>query len=103
MKPYSKYRSKPIKLKESDILKQVRDYLKMTGWFIIRNQQSMGSHKGLSDLTAIKNGKVIWIEIKRPGGKLSPYQIKFKEDIQMFGGIYIWLTSLDEAINFFKY
>lgn len=83
-------------LKESDILKQVRDYLRWADWYVIRNQQSMGSHKGLSDLTAIKEGKVVWIEIKRPGGKLSQHQENFRKDIEEHGGIYWVVTDIKD-------
>ena len=91
---------KKIELKESDILKQVREYLRWKGFYVIRNQQSMGSHKGLSDLTAICAGKVLWIEIKKPGGKLSTHQENFKAEIESHGGIYLVVTNIDD-LSFF--
>jgi Holliday junction resolvase len=83
-------------MKESDILKQVRDYLRWHGWYIYRNHQSLGSHKGLSDLTAIRDGKTIWIEIKKPGGKPSDHQIKFAQEIESHGGIYLIITRIED-------
>jgi len=84
---------------EGDILKQVRDYLRWRGWLVIRNHQSLGSHRGLSDLVALKNGEVLWIEIKRPGGKLSRHQEKFKEDVEAHGGNYLVITDLAKLIH----
>ena len=49
---------------ETVIQNQIRDLLRMDGWFVIRHQQGMGCHKGLSDLTAIKEGRTIYIEVK---------------------------------------
>ena len=66
---------------ERDILRQVRDYLGYRKWFIMRIQQSMGSHKGMSDLIICKQGKVIFLEIKTPHGRLSHYQKKFELDL----------------------
>ena len=38
---------------EAVILNQVRDYLQLNGWYVIRIQQGMGCHKGLSDLICL--------------------------------------------------
>jgi hypothetical protein len=49
----------PVKRKrEGEILRAVRDYLRVEGWLVIRNQQGLGSYKGLPDLTAIRGGEV---------------------------------------------
>ena len=82
--------------KEIDILRQVRDYLRWKGFYVYRNHQSLGSHKGLSDLTAIRNGETIWIEIKKPGGRLSDHQVKFGEEIETHGGKYLIVTKIDD-------
>ena len=92
-----------MKEKEGDILKQCRDYLRYRGWFVIRIQQGLGCHKGISDLICVKSGKVLFLEIKATGGKLSPHQERFREDIQGHGGIYIWVSSFDELKNIIDY
>jgi len=90
-------------MKEGDILKQCRDYLRYRGWFVIRIQQGLGCHKGISDLICVKNGKVLFLEIKATGGKLSPHQVKFCADVRGHGGIYIWVCSFDELKNIIDY
>jgi hypothetical protein len=87
---------------EHDVLRQCRGYLRATGWYVIRNHQSMGSHRGLSDLTIIKGGRVIFLEIKATGGTLSDYQIKFCEDIRVQGANYMWVNSLDELMQYLE-
>ena len=76
-------------MKESEIQAQVREYLRWSGWFVVKIHQSMGSYKGIADLYAIRKARHVWIEIKRPKGKLSEHQEKFKRDIEAAGGEYI--------------
>lgn len=92
-----------IKPKEKDILKAVKDYLKLNGFFVIRNHQGLGVHRGLSDLTAIKDGRALWIETKVPGGRLSQYQVQFQRDIQNHGGTYLIVTDIDDLIRYLEH
>jgi hypothetical protein len=85
------------KTPEGAVLSQVRDYLRLKGWYVIRNQQGLGSHKGLSDLMAVsKQGRVVFIEIKAPehiskaghkirAGNLSEDQEKFFFEMGLCG------------------
>ncbi|QHJ82705.1 MAG: hypothetical protein [Caudoviricetes sp.] len=46
--------------------------LESAGWWV---QKVVGqSRSGLPDVVAAKDGRVIWIEVKRDGGKLRPSQ-----------------------------
>jgi len=85
-----------IEVKEKDILKQVRDYLRWKGWYVYRNHQSLGSHKGLSDLTAIHNGVTMWLEIKKSDGKQSNHQKEFQREIEEHWGIYKVITKIED-------
>ena len=75
--------------KESDIQKTIKEHLQWTGWFVVKIHQSLGSYKGIADLYAIRDGEHVWIEVKRPTGKLSEHQEKFKTQIEAAGGEYI--------------
>ncbi|MBP2638872.1 MAG: hypothetical protein H6Q72_4779 [Firmicutes bacterium] len=81
---------------ESDILGQIRDRLRWDKWFVIRHQQGLGCHKGLSDLTAIKNGHTVYIEVKKPKGRQSDVQKDFQNDIESHGGVYVLAKSVDD-------
>lgn len=81
---------------ETEIQNSVRDLLRADGWFVIRHQQGMGAHKGLSDLTALKDGVTIYVEIKTPKGRLSEWQEIFKKDIEAHGGRYIVCRSIED-------
>ena len=81
---------------ESDVKDQVREYMRRCKWFIFNiHQQGIFCHKGISDYIAVKNGRVLFIEVKKPGGKQSAYQLKFEEDIKDHGGEYILVDSLE--------
>ncbi len=87
---------------ETKTKQQIKDYLNLKGidWFY--NAQGLGSYKGLSDLTILRNGKSIYAEIKTPKGKLSPYQEKFKEMCKRNKNQYWVIRSLDELIEKLK-
>lgn len=88
-----------LPVKETSIRKAVRDYLRLRGWFVWTNVQSALSYKGVSDLTAIKNGIVLWIEIKTPTGRQSKHQIKFQKDVSEHGGHYLLIRDVEEIIK----
>lgn len=82
---------------ETVIQNQIRDLLRMDGWFVIRHQQGMGCHKGLSDLSAIKDGVTIYIEVKTKTGKQSDWQREFQKDIENHGGTYILARRIEDV------
>jgi len=84
---------------ETMILQQIRDYLRTLGWFVVRHQQGLGCHKGLSDLTVVKDGRTIWLEVKTAKGKQSEYQQKFQADIEEHGGKYVIARSVDDVVG----
>ena len=83
-------------IKEGVILNQVRQVLKLDGWDVTRHQQGLGSRRGFPDLTALKDGKTLYIEVKTATGKQSPYQIEFERICKAHGGTYILARSVDD-------
>lgn len=83
--------------KEAEIQNSIRECLRWNGWFVIRHQQTLGSHRGLSDLTAIKDGVTVYIEVKTKTGVLSADQEAFKEEIEAHGGKYIVARSIEDV------
>ena len=89
-------------LKESEIQAQVKEYLQLQGWYVMRHQQGLGALRGLSDLTAIKDGLTIYLEIKTLKGNLSKYQEAFRDEIISHGGTYLVIRDLSEIIEYLK-
>ena len=75
---------------ETFIRRSVVDALRRAGWFVIYNMQmGFGQHRGLADLTCMKDGQVIFVEIKTAVGKQSPDQVQFQKDCEAHGVTYI--------------
>lgn len=86
---------KPAVPTETEIRKQVRDYLRWRGWTIIHHMAGPLSYKGLSDLQALKAGRCVFIEIKRPGGRQSDAQHKFQAQVEAAGFEYILCRGVE--------
>ncbi len=93
-------RAVPAGPSETVILRQIRNVLQWHGWYVIRIQQGLGCHKGISDLIAIKRGRVVFVEIKKPSGKLSDHQERFKAAISDRGGEYVVMRSVEDLQAF---
>ncbi len=57
---------------EQKIQYAINTYLKKQGWLVTKLM--MTTTAGIPDLMAIKEGKTIFIEVKKPGGRLSRIQ-----------------------------
>ena len=84
-------------MKESEIRAQVRDLLRWKGWFVYYLLQGLGCYPGLSDMVAVKNGRVIHIELKPRTGKQSDNQIQFQADIEAAGGEYRVVRCIEDV------
>lgn len=97
MKKWGDKQMLPLKPSESDIRGQVKDYLRLRGWFVwYILQAGVGVYRGLPDLMATKTGEVIAIELKRPGGKQSEHQKQFQIDYEAAGCRYILTRGIDD-------
>lgn len=99
-KPFKLKSPKPKAPTETSILRAIREMLRYKGWLVIRNQQGMGSHKGMADMVAIKDSITIWIEVKAEKGYQSNYQIAFEQEISTHGGIYVLVKSVDDMVKY---
>jgi len=88
-----------IKISENDVKRQVKDYLTLKGYFHFPILQGLGAYKGIPDIIAIKNNRVLFLEIKRPGGKQSDYQKQFQANIEGQGGEYYVVKSLEDLVK----
>ena len=84
-------------VKESYIRRQIQDYLRWNGWTVLYHLQGLGSYRGMSDLQALKDGRSVWIEVKRPGGRQSEYQKKFQQMVEAAGFEYVLAKSVEDV------
>lgn len=81
---------------ETQIKRSIKDYLKLSGWFVFPIMQGLGSYRGISDMIAIKNSNVLFIEVKTNRGKQSEYQIEFENNIKNQGGHYLVTRCIED-------
>jgi Holliday junction resolvase-like predicted endonuclease len=84
---------------ESEIRRQVKDYLAAKGWFCFHVLQGLGAYKGITDLIAAKNSRIVFIELKTKTGKQSDYQKQFQSDLEAAGGEYILCRGIDDLME----
>lgn len=88
-----------IKPTETEIKKQLKEYLTLKGWFTFPIMQGLGSYKGLPDMIACKDGKVLFIEVKTETGGQTEYQKMFQEKVEKAGCKYILARRLEDLIQ----
>lgn len=84
--------------KEGMVKRDIKYYLKLKGWFVFPVVQGFGSYPGVPDLIAVKE-RVLFIEGKAEGGRLSEGQKKFGSDIKDHKGEYLVIHSIQELID----
>jgi len=85
------------KATETGILRQVRDFLRLHGWMVVRIHQSLGSEKGIPDLVAVREGQTVWIEVKAPKGRLSEYQERWLQDLENHDGSWLVVRGIEDV------
>ncbi len=87
---------------ENLVKKEIKDYLDATGWFHFPITQGLGSYKGICDRIAIKQGVVLFIECKAPGGYLTKHQKEFRARIIENGGYYVLAWGYEDIEEYLK-
>lgn len=85
---------------EKDIRRSIKEFLKKTGWFVFPVfQGGMYSYPGISDYIAIRDGLVLFIEVKSDRGIQSQEQINFERNIIDHSGVYFVARSVEDVDN----
>lgn len=66
---------------------------------MVVNHEDAYSGRGRSDLIACVHGHFIALEVKRPGGKPTPPQLRFIEKVKRAGGYGTVVHSVQEALR----
>jgi len=59
----------------------------------------MGIHPGFADLIVLSGGKVLFLEVKSPTGRLSPAQVAFREAVLAQGFGWALVRSVEDALG----
>ena len=82
--------------KESTIQNAIQKHLKKNGWFTVKI--IMASKNGIPDVVAIKDGRVIFLEIKNEIGRLSEIQKYRIEELKSYGSEVYVVRGIDDLI-----
>ena len=85
---------------ETHIRRAIVYILRLDGWDVTYHMQGPLSRKGFPDLTALKNGKTLYIEVKTETGKQSDYQKEFQRVCEAHGGTYILARGVKDVTPF---
>lgn len=67
-------------ISESEVQTKIKKRLEKSGWLVIKLIQT--TLNGIPDLLALRDNEAVFIEVKRPGGKVSPLQTYRIEQIK---------------------
>ena len=113
----SKTKLKQMKIKETDLQKQICNWLNYQGHFCWRTNVGLAFYnapsgkkrafksgfKGLADIIGIlRDGRFLAIECKVGYKKPTTEQQQFLGEINQRGGLAFWTTDLDRAIYLLK-
>lgn len=74
-------------MKEKDITKAIRILLTQYGVWHYKHFGGFAGRKGISDIVGIYQARPLYIEVKRPGNKPTPEQVRFLDEVNTNGGI----------------
>jgi len=89
-----------LTITEQDITRQIRQVLKLCRVWHWKNWSGpMTYPKGISDILGVYQGRMLCIEVKKPGGRVSPEQRAFLDRVNDEGGIGFVAYSVDDVVE----
>ena len=85
--------------KESVLQRQIIKHLRGMGAWVFNVHGSPYQQVGVPDLLVGYKGRFYAMEVKRPGGVLSPVQAKVIEEIRASGSVAGRVESIEEAVE----
>jgi Holliday junction resolvase len=88
---------------ERTIVAKVMASARALGWWVMKTHGgSFGTVVGLPDVMAIKNGRVVWMEVKRPGEEPTRVQLHRQRELAGFGCKVTTVFSAGDAKEFLE-
>lgn len=83
---------------ERDIVAAIVRSAKRQGWWTMKVHGGPYQPAGIPDLMLVKDGRVIWFEVKQPGKKPTPIQVRRMAEIEEQSGARCYVvTSREQA------
>ena len=85
--------------RESVLQRQIIKHLRGMGAWVFNVHGSPYQQVGVPDLLVAYQGRFYAMEVKKPGGVLSPVQAKVIEEIRVSGSVAGRVESIEEAVK----
>lgn len=85
-------------LEIKDVEQPLREYAISRGWLF--EKVTSASRKGWPDRFAVRKGRVVLIELKRPGEEPNVQQLKRHRELRAYGLEVVWFNDLEAAKAF---
>ena len=97
-------------MKETEIQKEILDWLKNRGFMCWRNSNmpTRGRRnltfvpRGMPDIFVLVSGRLVGLEVKTSGGRVSPEQLAFGDLLILHGGFYFVVRNLQGVVEAFS-
>ncbi len=89
----------PQQITERDVTAAIRTILRTCGIWHFKHWGGPMGEKGIADIIGCHKGRMIAIEIKKPGGKPTSEQLQFLENVKAAGGIGFVASSVNDVIE----
>tara|TARA_Y100000034_G_C6615687_1_gene268251 strand:+ start:173 stop:478 length:306 start_codon:yes stop_codon:yes gene_type:complete len=87
----------PQEKKEKDIQRDIVQYLRSIGCSVDVITQGMYGTSGISDIVGVKDGRALYIEVKRQGQRPTELQMNFLEEKENHGAMAFWTDSVEKV------
>jgi hypothetical protein len=84
--------------REASVQKSIVEMLEQRGFLVKKMHGSIFS-RGWPDLMAMRDGRILWIEVKRPGEVPSDLQRHMLDKLRKHGQIAVWTDNLAGALE----
>lgn len=90
---------------EAQIQREIIDLLTTAGWYVMavpnrpESRKVVGFRAGVSDLIALKNGRIFFLEVKQPGKGPRKEQVAFAAKVRRHAFPYAIVTSAEQALE----
>lgn len=87
---------------EKQITEKIIKALKQHGYWVLKVHGGPMQKSGIPDILACRNGRLLAIEVKRPGGRVTAIQRKRLAELEAAGADVVVITSVDEALSIMR-
>ena len=87
--------SRPTSVRESVVERNICEFAEQHGWFQAKVEKC--NRRGFPDRLFIRNGVVVFIEIKRPGEAPTRQQLRRHAEMRSHGAKVHWVDNLEVA------